>query len=52
VVGHEADKIEEVLQGQPVRFVENTNYMEGMTSSIQTGYMLHLMKVKLDDLPF
>ena len=37
VVGHEADKIEEVLQGQPVRFVENIHYMEGMTSSIQTG---------------
>ena len=37
VVGHEADKIEEVLQGQPVQFVENINYMEGMTSSIQAG---------------
>jgi molybdenum cofactor cytidylyltransferase len=37
VVGHEAEKIEDVLQGQPVRFVENLSYMEGMTSSIQTG---------------
>ncbi len=37
VVGHEAEKIEDVLQGQPVRFVENLRYMEGMTSSIQTG---------------
>ena len=37
VVGHEAEKIEGVLQGQPVRFVENLRYMEGMTSSIQTG---------------
>ena len=37
VVGHEAEKIEDVLQGQPVRFVENLCYMEGMTSSIQTG---------------
>ena len=37
VVGHEAEKIEDVLQGQPVRFVENLRYMEGMTASIQTG---------------
>ena len=37
VVGHEAEKIEGVLLGQPVRFVENLRYMEGMTSSIQTG---------------
>ena len=39
VVGHEAEKIEGVLQGQPVRFVENLRYMEGMTSSIQTGIL-------------
>ena len=39
VVGHEAEKIEDVLQGQPVRFVENFRYMEGMTSSIQTGIL-------------
>jgi len=37
VVGHEAEKIEDVLQGQPVLFVENLRYMEGITSSIQTG---------------
>ena len=37
VVGHEAEKIEDVLQGQPVLFVVNLRYMEGMTSSIQTG---------------
>ena len=37
VVGHEAEKIEDDLQGQPVQFVENLRYMEGMTSSIQTG---------------
>ena len=37
VVGHEAEKIKDILQGQPVRFVANPNYLVGMTTSIQSG---------------
>lgn len=37
VVGHEAEKIKDILQGQPVRFVVNPSYLVGMTTSIQSG---------------
>ena len=37
VVGHEAEKIKDILQGQPLRFVANLRYLEGMTTSIQSG---------------
>ncbi len=37
VVGHEAEKIKDILQGQPVRFVANPSYLVGMTTSIQSG---------------
>jgi len=37
VVGHEAEKIKDILQGQPVRFVANPSYLLGMTTSIQAG---------------
>ena len=37
VVGHEAEKIKNILQGQPVRFVANPSYLVGMTTSIQSG---------------
>ena len=37
VVGHEAEKIKDILQGQPVRFVANPRYLVGMTTSIQSG---------------
>jgi len=37
VVGHEAEKIKGILEGQPVRFVANPRYLLGMTTSIQSG---------------
>ena len=37
VLGHEAEKIKAVLQDQALRFVKNTCYEKGMTTSIQSG---------------
>lgn len=37
VLGHEADRVQGVLQGYPVRWVHNPQYQEGMTTSIQAG---------------
>jgi molybdenum cofactor cytidylyltransferase len=37
ILGHEAEKIKAVLQDQALRFVKNTCYEKGMTTSIQSG---------------
>lgn len=37
VLGHEAARIKEVCQTRPVKFVQNDNYQEGMTTSIHAG---------------
>ena len=37
VLGHEAKKVKEQLEGRQVRFVENPNYREGMSTSIRAG---------------
>ena len=57
VVGHEEEKIKDVLKGQSVRFVENFCYMEGMTTSIQSGIQAASpesdgLLICLADLPF
>jgi molybdenum cofactor cytidylyltransferase len=57
VLGHEAEKIKAVLQDQALRFVKNTYYEKGMTTSIQSGVnaaskeSVGLM-ICLADLPF
>ena len=57
VVGHEAEKIKTVLQDQPVRFVDNPCYVEGMTTSIHSGVgavspKSDSLMICLADLPF
>jgi len=37
VVGHDSNKIKKILLDQPVRFVYNPSYKEGMTTSIKSG---------------
>lgn len=37
VLGHEADRVRESLQGLELDFVENTSFESGMTTSIQCG---------------
>lgn len=37
VLGHEAVRVREVCRERPVKFVQNDNYQEGMTTSIHTG---------------
>jgi molybdenum cofactor cytidylyltransferase len=37
VLGHEADKVREKLAGKSVRFVENPNYREGLSTSVRAG---------------
>ena len=37
VLGHEADKVKEKLQGKQVTLVENPNYRQGMSTSIRVG---------------
>lgn len=37
VTGHEASRLQPLLQGRPCRVVLNPNYKNGMTTSIQTG---------------
>ena len=37
VLGHEADKIKEKLEGKRVTLVENHNYRQGMSTSIRAG---------------
>jgi molybdenum cofactor cytidylyltransferase len=57
VVGHEAEKIKTVLREQLVRFVDNPGYVEGMTTSIQSGVKAASpestgLMICLADLPF
>ena len=57
VLGHEAEKIKAVLQDQTVRFVNNTCFEEGMTTSIQSGVKAAStestgLMICLADLPF
>ncbi len=37
VLGYESDRIKDVLKGQPVDFVYNPSYSQGMTTSIKAG---------------
>ena len=37
VLGHEADKVREKLGGKKVRFVENPDYREGLSTSVRAG---------------
>src|SRR5690348_10154511 len=37
VLGHEADSVREKLKGKKVRFVENPNYSEGLSTSVRAG---------------
>jgi len=37
VLGHEAERVRNVLSDRPLQFVQNPNYPQGMTSSIQCG---------------
>lgn len=57
VLGHEAEKIKAVLQDQALRFVKNTCYEKGMTTSIQSGVNAASRRsegfmICLADLPF
>ena len=57
VLGHEAEKIKAVLQDQALRFVKNTYYEKGMTTSIQSGVNAASIEsvclmICLADLPF
>ena len=57
VLGHEAEKIKAVLQDQVLRFVKNTCYEKGMTTSIQSGVNAASRRsegfmICLADLPF
>lgn len=56
VLGHQAKRVKEVLKGRKVKFVENPNYQEGMSTSIQTGFQavsseMNGIMVCLSDLP-
>ncbi|HHT63478.1 MAG TPA: NTP transferase domain-containing protein, partial [Clostridia bacterium] len=35
VVGHQQDEIRQVLASYPVRFIENPNFPQGMSTSVQ-----------------
>jgi molybdenum cofactor cytidylyltransferase len=37
VLGHEANEIRNQLEGKQVRFVENRNYREGLSTSVRVG---------------
>ena len=37
VLGHDADKVREKLRGKKVKFVENPDYREGLSTSIRAG---------------
>jgi molybdenum cofactor cytidylyltransferase len=37
VLGHEADKVREKLGGKKVRFIENPDYREGLSTSVRAG---------------
>ena len=57
VLGHQSDKIKEVLIDQPVDFVYNPLYMSGMITSIKAGIGASSINSKgymicLSDMPF
>jgi molybdenum cofactor cytidylyltransferase len=37
VLGHEAEKVQEILQGKQVTLVRNSDYREGLSSSVRAG---------------
>src|ERR1700737_2806357 len=37
VLGHEAEKVMEKLEGKQVKFVQNPNYREGLSTSVRAG---------------
>ena len=37
VLGHEPESVKQVLQGMPVTFVQNTDYADGLSTSLRTG---------------
>lgn len=37
VVGHEADKVRQLLHGYPVRTIHNQGFLEGLSTSMQAG---------------
>jgi molybdenum cofactor cytidylyltransferase len=37
VLGNEADKVQEKLRGRPVRLVENPDFRDGLSTSVQAG---------------
>lgn len=56
VLGHEATRVRKVLTGRKLKFVENHDYREGMTTSIQAGLRAVASETKgmmicLSDLP-
>ena len=57
VLGHDSNNIKKVLLDQPVRFVNNPSYKEGMTTSIKSGVDATSLEsdgfmICLSDLPF
>ncbi|MBF0276806.1 MAG: molybdenum cofactor cytidylyltransferase [SAR324 cluster bacterium] len=57
VLGHEADRIRKALQNRHIRFVNNTDFRNGMTTSIQAGInaissLSDGIMICLSDLPF
>jgi len=43
VLGHDADKVREKLGGKKVKFVENPDYREGLSTSVVPGLRLFLL---------
>ena len=37
VLGHQADEVEQILAGRPVRFVHASDYAEGLSASLKAG---------------
>jgi molybdenum cofactor cytidylyltransferase len=37
VVGHEADKVREVLRGRPIRIVDNPSFADGLSTSVRAA---------------
>jgi molybdenum cofactor cytidylyltransferase len=57
VLGHEAERVREKLQGRKVRFIENRDYREGLSTSVRAGIeavssLAGAVMIYLADLPF
>ena len=57
VLGHEAERVRDVLANRPIQFVQNADYQEGRTTSIQAGMLAiaaetNGVMICLSDLPF